>query len=336
MPVKMRTAPYPLIRRSGAFAAAIVVFLLVTGCDKRDSDIGRPPSVDGASNPAQARKLKVVATTSIIGDWVNTIGGADVDLTTLVGPDGDPHEYEPVPSDASALARSDLIFENGLGLETWLDKLYRSSQSKAKLIVVTRGIDPRRIPTIETGSFGPATEEFDPHAWQDVRSAMVMVGNIRDALLKADPAHAAEFKARTDAYIKQLDQLDRWVQTQIDTLPKNRRNLVTSHDAFGYFGRRYGVDVTRSALESVTSEASDPSALQIAEVISQIKSTGVPVIFLENIQNPKLIDQIAADARVKVGPALYSDALGQPGTPGDTYIKMIRYNTKSIVDALSR
>jgi ABC-type Zn uptake system ZnuABC Zn-binding protein ZnuA len=179
-------------------------------------------------------------------------------------------------------------------------------------------------------------DDRDPHVWQNVRNAVVMVGNIRDALVQIDPSHAADYRARASAYSKQLSDLDTWVQDQINSLPKARRKLVTSHDAFGYFGQRYGVDISRNALESVTTEAADPSAQQIAAVVTQIKASGVPVIFLENIENPKLINQIASEAGVQVGPPLYSDALGKPGTQGDTYIKMIQYNVRTLVTALGQ
>jgi zinc/manganese transport system substrate-binding protein len=280
-------------------------------------------SLLGFAANSEAAPLKVVATTSIIGDWASIVGGNDIELKTLVGPDGDPHEYEPVPADSVALSSANLVFENGLGLENWLDKLYASAESQAQRIVVTNGIEVRKV-----------GDDRDPHAWQDVKDAAVMVGNIRDALAKADPAHADGYRARAQAYIGQLNELDAWVIQQIYSIPPNRRKLVTTHDAFGYFGQRYGIDVSRSALESITTEASDPSARQIAEVIERIKESGVPVIFLENIQSRRLIDQIAADANVSVGPPLYSDALGQPGTDGDTYIKMIRYNVQTLVKAL--
>jgi zinc/manganese transport system substrate-binding protein len=292
----------------------------------------RPRSAAADDNAAP--KLKVVATISIIGDWVNTVGGDNVDLKVLVGPDGDPHEYEPVPADSVAIADASLLFENGFGLESWLDKLYDSSESKATRVVLTSGIDVRHVPQSEGERPNGKDDDRDPHAWQSVKNAAVMVGNIRDALVQADPAHAADYKSRADAYIKQLTDLDAWVQAQINTIPPAHRKLVTSHDAFGYFGERYGMDISRSALESVTTEAADPSAQQVAEVIDQIKASGVPVIFLENIQNPKLINQIASEANVTVGPPLYSDALGQPGTDGDTYIKMIQYNVKTLVKCL--
>jgi zinc/manganese transport system substrate-binding protein len=281
-----------------------------------------------------AGKLRVVATTSIIGDWAKAVGGDDIDLATLVGPDGDPHDYEPVPGDSLTLLKADLVFENGLGLEHWLDKLATSAHAGARRVVVTRGIEPRRMSEAEGGHPGSREGDGDPHAWQDVKDAEVMVGNIRDALIQADPAHAGAYRDRADAYLKKLDELDAYAMKQIHSLPKNRRTLVTSHDAFGYFGERYGMDISRSALESVTTEAADPPAQQIASVVARIRSTGVPVIFLENIQNPKLIDQIATEAGVKVGPPLYSDALGKPGTDGGTYLKMIRYNVDTLVKAL--
>ena len=167
-----------------------------------------------------------------------------------------------------------------------------------------------------------------------MKNAIVCVGNIRDALAQADPTHAQAYRARADAYDKQLEALDAYIAQQINSLPQERRKLVTSHDAFGYFGQRYGVDISRSALESVTTEAADPSAMQLAAVVDQIKAAGVPVIFRESMQNPRLIDQIASDANVKVGPPLYSDALGAPGSDGDTYLKMMRYNADVLVIAL--
>jgi zinc/manganese transport system substrate-binding protein len=293
-----------------AFFLIGIMALAVNGCESR-------------AGKSTAR-IQIVATTSIIGDWVKNVAGDQIDLKTLVGPDGDPHEYQPAPSDSVAVMKSQLIFENGFGLENWLDKIYVSSQSKADRVVISNGIEARKV----------SVADCDPHAWQNVKDAAIMVGNIRDALIKSDPTHADEYKSRGDAYIKQLTDLDGWVQEQINTIPKGRRKLVTSHDAFGYFGERYGMEIPENALESVTTEASDPSARQIIDAINEIKKSGVPVIFVENIQNPKLMNQIAAEAYVKVGPPLYTDALGQPGTDGDTYIKMIQYNVRTLVNAL--
>jgi zinc/manganese transport system substrate-binding protein len=292
------------------------------------------PTARAAGGLPPGAKLNVVATISIIGDWVKIVGGDDIDLTTLVGPDGDPHEYEPVPADSITLSRANLVFENGFGLEHWLDKLCASADSHATRVVLTRGVAPRHVPAAESDRPDGKDGELDPHAWQSVKDAIAMVGNIRSALIAADPAHAAGYAARADAYLKQLGELDAWTLQQIHSIPQARRKLFTSHDAFGYFGQRYGMELPHSALESVTTEASDPSAQQIAEVVDQIKASGVPVIFLENIQNPKLINQIASESNVKVGPPLYSDALGEPGTAGDTYLKMIHYNVTTLVKAL--
>jgi zinc/manganese transport system substrate-binding protein len=283
---------------------------------------------------AAGPKPKVVATISIIGDWAKIVGAGDIDLTTLVGPDGDPHEYEPVPADSITIGNADLILENGFGLEHWLDKLYASANAKGTRVVLTNGVEVRHVPESEGERPNGKDDDRDPHAWQSVKNAEVMVGNIRDAFEKADPAHAADYAARAAAYIKQLEALDARITKDIQSIPAAHRKLVTSHDAFGYFGQRYGIDISRSALESVTTEAADPSARQIAQVVDQIKASGVPVIFLENIQNPKLINEIASDAGVKVGPPLYSDALGKPGTEGDTYLKMMGYNDQTLVKAL--
>ncbi len=292
-------------------------------------------SVDRASAAVPGgTKPKVVATTSIIGDWAKVVGGNDVALTTLVGPDGDPHEYEPVPADSIAIGEADVVLENGFGLEHWLDKLYTAASAAGTRVVITKGIEVRHVPGGGGDRPDGKDDDRDPHAWQSVKNAEVMVDDVRDALIQVDPSHAAGYTARAAAYEKQLVALDTYAMQQIHSIPASRRKLVTSHDAFGYFGQRYGIDISRSALESVTTEAADPSARQIAEVVEAIRSSGVPVIFLENIQNPKLIDQIASEADVKVGPPLYSDALGKPGTDGDTYLKMMRYNVDTLVKAV--
>jgi zinc/manganese transport system substrate-binding protein len=313
--VQERAIPWGLRRW---LAAALALMLLIAGCDERSGGIAEP-ATQGTSD-----KIRVVATTSIIGDWVRNIGGDQVDPTVLVGPDGDPHEYEPVPADSIALARCAIVFANGLGLETWLPKLLAGAQSSAQRVDVSSGIEPLH-----------AGAELDPHAWQDASDAMVMAHNIATALADADPLHGPAYLARASDYINQLRTLDQYIRQRISTLPPTHRQLITTHDAFGYFAHRYGLNVSRSALESVTSEATDPSPAQIERTVEQIRSTETPAIFLENIQNPRLIEQIASEAHVKVAPPLYSDALGMPGSPGDTYLHMMRYNVDTIVAALS-
>ena len=319
----MRHPPVVSRRKFLATTAAAAVFLG-----------GLLPAGWASAAVPKGAEPKVVATISIIGDWAKVVGGNDIDLTTLVGPDGDPHEYEPVPADSIAIGKADVVLENGFGLEHWLDKLYTAANATGTRVVLTKGIDVRHVPESEGDRPNGKDDDRDPHAWQSVKNAEVMVDNIRDAFIQVDPSHAAGYTARAAAYEKQLDALDTYATQQIHSIPASRRKLVTSHDAFGYFGQRYGMDISRSALESVTTEAADPSAQQIAQVVTEIKSSGVPVIFLENIQNPKLIDQIASEAHVKVGPPLYSDALGKPGTDGGTYLKMMRYNVDTLVKAL--
>ena len=273
-------------------------------------------------------RLKVVATFSILGDITRQVAGDNVELRTLVGPDGDTHTFEPIPADAVALANANLIFEDGLGFETWLDKLYTASDSKALRVVVTNGIQPGQI------GIGDEAGSTDPHAWQDVSYGMLMATIIRDTLVAQDPPHAAAYQANAAAYLAQLQTLDADIQQQANSLPPERRKLVTNHDALGYFARRYGFEVVGSALGSVSTEASEPSAAELARLTEEIRGAGVPAIFTENIENDAVIRQVADEAGVKVAPPLYTDALGLPGTEGDSYIKMMRYNIETIVEAL--
>ncbi|GAB4418253.1 MAG: zinc ABC transporter substrate-binding protein AztC [Anaerolineae bacterium] len=314
-----------------------------------------------AQNPA-GEKLKVVATFSILGDLVQTIGGDKIELHTLVGPGGDTHTFEPSPSDSVALVEARLIFENGLELETWLDDLYTASGSTAKRVVVTEGLDPLAMAegeaahdeagdheehaaegeyeehddhTAEAGGHEHAHGEFDPHVWHDVANVIHEVELIRDALAEADPANAQSYQANAEAYLGQLKELDSWVAEEIKKIPADRRKLVTSHDTFGYLARRYGLEIVGSGL-GVSTEASDPSAAEVVGLIEEIKAVGVPAIFTENVSNPKLMERVAAEAGVTLGPQLYTDALGEPGSDGETYLKMMRYNVTALVTALSQ
>jgi ABC-type Zn uptake system ZnuABC Zn-binding protein ZnuA len=274
-------------------------------------------------------RLNVVATFSILGDLVKTVAGDNIDLHVLVGPNGDTHTFEPIPADGVALAQASIIFENGLGFESWLDKLYAASGSKAKRVVVTAGVQPGKI------SIGDQAGATDPHAWQDVTFTMKMVSTIQAALAAQDPPHAALYQTNAAAYLAQLQGLDAYIQQQASSLPAVRRKLVTNHDALGYFAKRYGFQVIGDVLGSVSTEASQPSAAELAQLSDEIKSAGVPAIFTENIENSAVISQVAHEAGVAVAPALYTDALGQPGSTGDTYVKMMRYNIDTIVAALA-
>ena len=278
--------------------------------------------------PAHADKIKAIATISIIGDVVKNVAGDSVNLVTLVGPDGDAHEYEPIPADSVNIAQADVIFENGLQLEHWLDKLYSASGSKAKRIVVSQGVSPRIFDE------NPQARETDPHAWQDVSNVILYTQNIRDALMNMDPANKDLYESNAKNYIQQLQALDAWVKAQVAAIPVDQRKLVTNHDALGYFARRYGFQMIGAVIPSATTEAADPSAKQTADLLNIIKSNGVHAIFSENMANPKLARTLAKEAGVVVGPELYTDALGPLGSEGETYLKMIRHNVKIFVEYL--
>jgi ABC-type Zn uptake system ZnuABC Zn-binding protein ZnuA len=303
------------------------------------------PAGTGTSAAAgTAEKLNVVATYSILGDLVHNVGGNRIVLTTLVGRDGDPHVYEPTPQDTVILSEAAIVFENGLGFETWIDDLYTSSGSQARRVVVTEQIEPLSVEEGHGHSEADATVEtdehehgeVDPHVWNDPNNAITMVEAIRDALVAADPANAATYRTNADTYLAQLKELDTYIKTETQQLPPERRKLVTAHDTFGYFARRYGYEIVGTALGSVTTEATDPSAGEIAELVEEIKAAGVPAIFAESSNNPALIKRIAQEAGVELAPTLYPEALSEPGGEADTYLKLVRYNVSTIVEALGQ
>jgi zinc/manganese transport system substrate-binding protein len=272
--------------------------------------------------PGRAQnRLNVVASFSILGDFVANVGGDRVSVTTLVGPDGDVHVYTPAPVDAKKIADAKLLVINGLGLEGWLPRLLQASGGKAPIIMASKGITP-----LKNGS------DADPHAWQSVANAKLYVTNISDALVAADPADAEVFRSNAQTYLAKLDALDREVRQAIAQIPQSRRKVISTHDAFGYFASAYGIEFI--APEGVSTE-SEPSARDIARIIGQIKSSKIPAVFLENISDPRLMRRISAETGAKVGGTLYSDSL--TGEKGDapTYIDMVRHNIKTLTSALS-
>jgi ABC-type Zn uptake system ZnuABC Zn-binding protein ZnuA len=306
--------------------AAALISVSAAGC------AGTQPGERAVPDESGSR-LAVVASFSVLGDFVHAVGGDLVTVTTLVGPGGDAHTFEPTPKESVALAHASVLVENGLGFEPWLDDLYAAAGSQAVRVVATQGVTAQPAAE-EAGAALDSHGELDPHVWHDVANAIVMVRTIADGLSKADAAHADSYAQNAEAYIARLNELDAFVQQQVATLAPERRKLVTSHDTFGYYARRYGFELVGTALGSLSTEVADPSAAQTAELVSTIKAAGVPAIFAENVSNPALVETIAREAGVKVGPPLYSDALGEPGSPGATYIEMMRYNTVAIVSAL--
>jgi zinc/manganese transport system substrate-binding protein len=287
---------------------------------RRYSSLLLPIALLAAALPAHAEPVKVVATFSILGDLVRNVGGDNVAVTTLVGPDSDAHVYSPTPADARKIADAKLIVVNGLGFEGWLPRLVQSSGSKARIVTASNGISTRRL--------GSAA---DPHAWQSVNNAKIYVANIGDALAAADPAAAEQFAKNTRAYVAKLDALDREVRDAVARLPPDRRKVISTHNAFGYFAAAYGIEFIAPLGVSTESE---PSARDIAGIITQIKRSKIPAVFLENVSDPRLMQRISAETGARVGGTLYSDGL--TGEKGDapTYIDMVRHNIKALTRAL--
>ncbi|WGS24076.1 MULTISPECIES: metal ABC transporter substrate-binding protein [unclassified Bradyrhizobium] len=285
-----------------------------------------------ASAQQEATKLKVVATFSILGDFARNIGGDRVDVTTLVGPNGDVHVYTPTTADAEAIRNARLVIVNGLGLEGWLPRLIKSSGSNATTVVATRGIVPRKIAAGEILSRDHGVGSVDPHAWQSVTNVEIYVANIRDAVVAADPANAATYKASASAYLAKLEALDHKVRKALAPIPLKRRKVISTHDAFGYFALAY--HVTFVAPEGVSTET-EPSARDIAAIIAQINKEKIPAVFLENVSDPRLMRQIASETGAAIGGTLYSDSLTSENGEAPSYIEMIRHNVRTIASALT-
>lgn len=287
----------------------------------------------GFAQEKLAEKLPVVASFSILGDFVREIGGERIAVTTLVGPDGDAHVYSPTPADAKSMAAAKLVVVNGLRFEGWLTRLIKSSGTKATVATATAGISPLKLAADNHGhGHGHGHGGEDPHAWQSVGNAKVYVGNIRDALSAADPAGKAAYEANATAYLAKLDALENEIRAAVARIPADRRKAITSHDAFGYFVNAYGIQFI--APQGVSTEA-EASAKDVARIIRQIKAQKVPAVFLENVTNPRLAEQIARESGAKIGGRLYSDALSSGEGPAGTYIAMMKHNISQIEKALA-
>ncbi|RTM05309.1 MAG: metal ABC transporter substrate-binding protein [Bradyrhizobiaceae bacterium] len=267
-----------------------------------------------------AERINVVASFSILADFVRNVGGDRIDLTTLVGPDSDVHVYTPAPGDAKRVASARLVIVNGLGLEGWLPRLVQSAGSKAMVVTASAGIAP-----LKHGSAA------DPHAWQSVPNAKIYVADIATALAAANPDDAAFFGAQAKAYLEKLETLDREVREAVAQIPADRRKVISTHDAFGYFAAEYGIQFVAPLGVSTETE---PSARDIAVIIGQIKAQKIPAVFLENISDDRLIRRIAAETGAKVGGTLISDGLTGEKGPAPTYIDMVRHNIKALNSAL--
>lgn len=269
-------------------------------------------------------KLKVVATTTFIADFTKAVAGDQAEVISLMPVGGDPHIYDPVPGDARKIAQADLILKNGLTLEGWLNEMIENSGTLADVVTITQGIKP-----IQSSDHANA---YDPHAWMDALNAIIYAQNIRDALIRADSRNASTYRARFEAYKLQLEELDRFVEAEIKRIPESQRILATTHDAFRYYGNRYGLRV-----ESVLGTSTDAEVRMedLNHLAKQIEQYQIPAVFVESTISPKLLKQLARNLNIGVGESLFADSLGDEESGADTYLKMMRQNTNRIVAALT-
>lgn len=282
-----------------------------------------------AAAAGAAEKLPVLASFSILGDIVSQVGGERIAVSTLVGPDQDAHVYQPSPDDIKKVAHARLIVVNGLGFEGWLERVAHSVNYKGDIVVASAGVKAREMADEDK----PGVEQIDPHAWQNPLNVIIYTGNIVTALSKLDPAGAAIYKKNGDAYIAALRQLDNWTFEQIAAIPPAKRRIITSHDAFHYFGAHYKIEFIAPQGMSTDSE---PSALEVAAMIRQMEKEHIKAVFIENMTSPRLLEQISRDAGVAAGAKLYSDALSGPQGPAPDYLHMMRYNVGQMLDGLRK
>lgn len=269
---------------------------------------------------ANEEKLKVVATHAILGEWVQHIGGDVISLTILVGPEVDAHTFEPLPDQAVALQKADLLIENGLGLEPWLNKLYTASESNAMRFVIANELP---------------LKSQDPHLWLAVNQALLAVDAIQTALTQAMPKHADTFYNNAARYIGELKELEEWIFESVAKIPHSKRNLLTYHDNLFYFAKRYGFADCGSILGTTSTDSPDPSAKQFASLLDRIQQLSIAAIFSDAMSSQQLPNQLAHEAGLPAPVPLYIDNLGKPGSNVDSYIKLMRYNVSNITEALS-
>lgn len=330
----MRRAPKGLAARvTAARVATLVAAFLALAAAAAPAR-----AQDPAPEPGDGDRLAVVASFSILGDLAARVGGERVAVASLVGRNGDAHVYAPSPADVRALRAARLVVINGLGLEGWMERLTRASATTARVVVASAGVVPRRAGGAAAGldpdAFDPDALDpnaLDPHAWQSVRNAQVYVSNIRDGLILADPAGRQVYEANAAAYAQELAHLDADIRRAVAAIAPARRKVITTHDAFGYFGAEYGVAFI--AAQGVSSEA-DPSARDLALIIRTIRAQHIPALFFEAAVDPRLVRGIAAETGARGGGTLYADTLSDAAGPAASYADMMRHNTRTIADAL--
>jgi zinc/manganese transport system substrate-binding protein len=287
-------------------------------------------AVPGVANAKD--KLTVVTSFSIIKDMTSHVGGGRVNVKALVSDNADAHTFSPAPGDVKALGAADVFITNGLGFESWADKLAKSANFKGITVIASKGVSPLKSEEDEDHGDGEHQHpDNDPHAWQNLENGMIYVANIRDGLAAADPEHAEEYKANAELYIAELKELDAWVKAEIAKVPEAKRKVITTHDAFQYFGKAYGVQFI--APEGVSTE-SQPSAKNVAKIVDQIRREHITALFFENISDERLIKQLRRDGGATIGGTVYSDALSAVEGPAGSYEAMFQHNVRQLVPAM--
>ncbi|MBP2196749.1 metal ABC transporter substrate-binding protein [Pantoea cypripedii] len=273
---------------------------------------------------ALAKTVDAVASFTVLADIVKQVGGDHVNVKSLVGPNGDPHTFEPTPQDSQALAQADVVFVSGLGLEGWMDRLVSASGYKGSLVVASQGINTREM--VDDGK-----TITDPHAWNSMANGVIYATNVMNALIKADPEDAAAIRKQGENYIQQLQKLDSWAKTSFAAVPQSKRKVLTSHDAFGYFGQRYGVSFLAPVGFSTEAEA---SASDVASIIKQLKAEHINTYFMENQTDPRLVKQIASATGAKPGGELYPEALSEANGPAASYEAAFKHNVNVMLKSM--
>ena len=294
---------------------------------------------------AHAQNLEVTTSFSILGDLVSQVGGERVKVRALIGADEDAHAFQPRPSDARNVGGAALVVVNGLGFDDWMVRLARSGGYKGEVVVASAGIDTLAMTKDDAHDHGHGhghegekandkanDRAVDPHAWQDVGNVRRYVANIADALTKADPEGASAYRANAERYDGELKALDAEIRAAFAALPAERRKVVSSHDAFGYFGRAYGI---RFLSPVGVSNNAEPTAQGVARLIRQLKAEKVPAVFIENVADPRLIERIRSESGAQIGGTLYSDALSKADGPAPSYVRMMRANLDALRQAMS-
>ncbi|ACK50277.1 periplasmic solute binding protein [Methylocella silvestris BL2] len=283
-------------------------------------------ALGAAASAASARTLDVVASFTVLADVVQQVGGDHVRVKSLVPANGDPHEFEPSPNDAKAIKSADVTFVSGEGLESWFQRLAKAAGYNGKPVVASNGVKTQKME--EDGK-----TVTDPHVWNTPLNVIVWTGNIEKALAAADPQDAADFKANAAKYVQELQDLNAYAHAKFDATPKDLRKVLTSHDAFGYFGKEYGVTFLSPLGLSTETEA---SAAGVAKLIDQIRREKVKIYFIENSNDPRLVKQIAEATGAEPGGVLYVESLSPPDGPAPTYARMLRNSVDKIADAIAK